>query len=107
MEDFIFTAEPEDYLLDDTVSEIKNAEYDILVDDGSDIDNVGDITDENVEADDYDPTDDIDEYDNISSYSTDDDYIEYEISEYDDIDDEEDLAEDISNILDNDESEWF
>ena len=62
MDEYVFTREPEDYLLDQEVDLIEDAENDLLNDEGTDIDNIGDITDEDVDANEYDPLDDIDEY---------------------------------------------
>ena len=44
--DYVMREDPGDYLLDDEVDCIEDAEEDILTDDSSDIDRVGEITDE-------------------------------------------------------------
>ena len=59
--DYVMREDPGDYLLDDEVDCIEDAEEDILTDDSSDIDRVGEITDEVIDADDYDPMEDLDD----------------------------------------------
>lgn len=75
---------PEDCLLDDELEDIDLAIEDIMIDSGSDIDNIGNITDELVDSIDYDVEDDEDS-----------DIIEYEVIEDDS---EEDVRDDIADI---------
>lgn len=87
----------EDSMLDDAADEVIDASYEILSDDGSDIDVIGDISDEDVEEFDYDPDEeDIGEDDEVHYNDCNDEYIEYERidyvdeDEYDEEDDEDD-----------------
>lgn len=88
---------PEDCLLDDELEDIDLAIEDIMIDSGSDIDDIGNITDELVDSIDYDVEDDLEDY-------TDEDYIEddedSDIIEYEVIEDdsEEDVRDDIADI---------
>lgn len=98
--DYIYGS-PEDYLLDDAVNDIEDAEEDVLYNDSKDIDRVGDITDEDIEASDYDPEDDLEDYID-SDYHDDynDDVIEYEVpanTQDDEIEDEEEI-DDVATI---------
>lgn len=98
--DYIYGS-PEDYLLDDAANDIEDAEEDVLYNDSKDIDRVGDITDEDIEASDYDPEDDLEDYID-SDYHDDynDDVIEYEVpanTQDDEIEDEEEI-DDVATI---------
>ena len=88
--------DPECDLMDDEVDEIELAMEDILEDDGSDIDNIGGITDDIVASFDDFSEEDLEEY-------TDDDYEETpDVIEYEYIEDdpEEDVQNDIQDIED-------
>ena len=89
---------PEDYLLDDELEDIDLAIEDIMIDSGSDIDNIGNITDDLVDSIDYDVEDDLEDYtdeDYIEEDDEDSDIIEYEVIEDDS---EEDVRDDIADI---------
>lgn len=100
--EYIVDNGPEDLLLDDEVNEIEDAELDLLSDDSSDIDRVGEITDDDIDADEYDPMEDLEDYadEDYDDTYNDDEYIDYVVpdatddeiidSVEDEIDDEED-----------------
>lgn len=105
--EYCIGCEPEDYLLDDVVDEIEDAEEDILASDSTDIDLIGDITSDDVEADEYSPYEDdyyLDDDDQITYTNNDDidneDSIEYEVE--DDETDEE-IADSIEDVIDDEE----
>lgn len=88
----------EDCLIDEELDDIDLAIEDIMIDDGSDIDDIGNITDEVVDSIDYDVEEDLEDYadeDYIDDYN-DSDTIEYEVVE----DPEEDIHDDIATIED-------
>jgi hypothetical protein len=91
--DYVMREDPGDYLLDDEVDCIEDAEEDILTDDSSDIDRVGEITDEVIDADDYDPMEDLDDEDFGYTAYNDNDYIEYEASD-------DDITGDVEDVVD-------
>lgn len=98
MNDIIYGT-AEDLLLDDAVDEYEYIEEDILNYDGSDIDLVGGITDDNEDSFlDYDIDDEDDEDEEDSYY--DDNTIEYEIGN-----DEEDDDDDIDDIEDDEDDD--
>ena len=76
MQDFINSNSAEDFLLDDTATEIEDAMRDVVEDDFDDIDNIANITDDNEDSfkcDDDDSDDDDDLEDD------DDDFVDYEV----------------------------
>ena len=93
--EYCIGCEPEDYLLDDVVDEIEDAEEDILASDSTDIDLIGDISSDDVDADEYDPYED-------DSYLNDDDQDTYVDEVDDDIEVEPDsyTAEDYTGSAD-------
>lgn len=104
--EYCIGCEPEDYLLDDAVDEIEDAEEDVLASDSTDIDLIGDISSDDVEADEYDPYED-DYYldDDQNTYANNDDIdgedsIEYEVE--DDETDEE-ITDSIEDVIDDEE----
>lgn len=98
--DFGDIYDAENDLLDDEVDEFEDAEKSLLNDLSSDIDSVGNISDEDVENFDYDPEND-DEYNDFD----DSDYIEY----HDDgeNDDESNSEDDITYEIDNEDEEDY
>lgn len=104
--EYCIGCEPEDYLLDDVVDEIEDAEEDILASDSTDIDLIGDISSDDVDADEYDPYED-DSYLNDDDQDTyvdevdDEESIEYEVEEDDETD--EDIADSIEDAIDDEE----
>lgn len=105
--EYCIGCEPEDYLLDDVVDEIEDAEEDILTSDSTDIDRIGDISSDDVDADEYDPYED-DSYLNDDDQDTyvdevdDEESIEYEVEEDDETD--EDIADSIEDVIDDEEN---
>lgn len=101
MEDYIYHYGPEEDLIDDEVDEINDAEDSILYDNGNDIDDIGNITDEDVDA--YEDDEDLDEYtyDDICT-EKDCNTIDYEITGSEEEYDEDDVDY-ISTSLDDDE----
>lgn len=101
--------DPADCLLDEELDDIDLAVEDIMVDDGSDIDNIGNITDEVVDSIDYDIEDDLEDYsdeDYVDDYD-DSDTIEYEIVDNSEEELYNDIAATVKDVEDEEDSEDY
>lgn len=100
MEDYIYHDGPEENFIDDEVDEITDAENSILCDNGEDIDNIGNITDEDIDA--YEDDEDLDEYTYDDTCDEEDcDTIDYEITGSEEEYGEEEIDDDIESVYDN------
>lgn len=103
--EYIIDNGPEDLLLDNEVEEIEDAELDLLSDDSSDIDRVGNITDEDIDADEYDPMEDLENYadDDYDDTYNDDEYIDYKITDTTD----DDIIDSVEDEIDEEDEEDY
>lgn len=100
--------DPTDCLLDEELDDIEIAIEDIMVDNGSDIDNIGNITDEVVDSIDYDVEEDLEDYtdeDYVDDYD-DSDTIEYEIADNSDEELYNDIAAAVEDVEDEDSEDY-
>lgn len=100
--------DPTDCLLDEELDDIEIAIEDIMVDNGSDIDNIGNITDEVVDSIDYDVEEDLEDYtdeDYVDDYD-DSDTIEYEIADNSDEELYNDIAATVEDVEDEDSEDY-
>ena len=81
--DELFTNSPEDIMLDNEAEELEDAQDDVIGDEGTDIDMIANITDDDVIAAELDDNEDDDE-------DEDDDFVDYEVDESDDKEELED-----------------
>ena len=77
--DELFTNSPEDIMLDNEAEELEDAQDDVIGDEGTDIDMIANITDDDVIAAELDDNEDDDE-----------DFVDYEVAESDDKEELED-----------------
>ena len=77
--DELFTNSPEDIMLDNEAEELEDAQDDVIGDEGTDIDMIANITDDDVIAAELDDNEDDDE-----------DFVDYEVDESDDKEELED-----------------
>ena len=77
--DELFTNSPEDIMLDNEAEELEDAQDDVIGDEGTDIDMIANITDDDVIAAELDDKEDDDE-----------DFVDYEVDESDDKEELED-----------------
>lgn len=98
--ELIYT-DPEETFLDYSAAELKAAQDDIFFNSGEDIDNIADLSDEDLEDSDYDPEDD----DCYNGCYYDDNTIEYEIETNDDEDEDDDDYDEDEEEDDDDDDE--
>lgn len=109
--EYVYT-NPEDELIDSAAEEIEDAEQNILYNSSTDIDYVGNITDEDVESSSYDPDEESDIYDDndtivytIPVENTDECEEDYCDDCYSDDEEDEDDYDDDEDILNYNEEE--